>query len=272
VLLVALCGALGACTLLAGCKRPSAQGPLAPEMRGPVKDLAAIRVGDEVSLTWTVPKKGTGKLAVNGEVKVLVCRRETTGGACTDAGAPLMLAPGAAGTFSEVLPAEFAQGNPRVLYYSVELMNRNGRPTGLSNSVPTMAGAPPPPIQGLTAQLTDKGVLLRWQPFATGDDGNGAAHESTIVRLHRFEMVGRQSAEAVREGFTLPVAATVGIVLDVEDGARSGQALDTEIEKGKSYLYRAQRVVQIRVGDQTLEMAGLNSNPAEVSAAGEAGR
>jgi hypothetical protein len=270
-----LCSAICACALLAGCKRPGAQGPLAPELRGPVTDLTAIRAGDEISLAWTMPQRGVRKFTANGVIEVRLCRRESKAEPCTDAGAPLKLAPGAAGTFSEKLPAALGTGEPRVLYYSVELMDRSGRPTGLRNSVPTVAGAPPPPIEGLTAETTGKGVLLRWKAFEakdTTEGQNGGMRETTIVRLHRYEMADQRATEAVRAGGMLPAVATVGIALDVEDGARSGQALDAQIESGKSYHYRAQRVVQIRVGDQTLEMAGLPSNPAEVSTASEAAK
>ena len=87
-------------------------------------------------LSWTMPRKGVRKLTVNGSIQVRVCQREGTTGTCTNVGEPLLLAPGATGSFSESLPAALVSGNPRVLYYSVELMDRSGKSTGLSNSVP----------------------------------------------------------------------------------------------------------------------------------------
>jgi hypothetical protein len=176
------------------CRRPSVQGPLAPQLRGPVKDLSAIRAGNEISLAWTVPKRGTGKLTVDGSLKVQVCRRESTSSDCADAGAPMLLARGATGSFSEKLPAALATGVPRLLYYSVELMTRDDRSTGLSNSVVTLAGASPP-VLGLAAEIAPEGVLLRWKP-EIALSGAGAAE----VRLCRREVILTSASEAMRGG------------------------------------------------------------------------
>src|SRR5258708_36477608 len=77
--------------VVSGCKRhmPS---QTAPGLRGPVKDLAAIRGGDQLWLTWTVPQKGTGQLSVDGSITVRVCPRERLTWDSTAAGVPLLLA------------------------------------------------------------------------------------------------------------------------------------------------------------------------------------
>jgi hypothetical protein len=250
----------GPAALLTGCKKPQSQGPLAPESRGPVHDLAAIRAGNEISLSWTVPKRGTRKLVVNGSVKVEVCRRESASEACNVIGDPLLLAPGAAGTFSESLPGALASGDPRALYYYVELLNRNGQSTGLSNRVATLAGGPPPPIRGLTAQMTDKGVELKWPAFA-GDENAS----NTVVVLHRIEVVATPATEAVRQGFASGPPVSVQDLL-VEDGAVSGGALDASVSAGKTYEYRAQRVVRVHLSNQVLELAGQISLPVQITA------
>lgn len=234
---------------LSGCRKPSVQGPLAPQLRGPVKDLVAIRTGDEISLGWTVPKRGTGKLMVNGLIKVQVCRRESMTGDCTDAGAPWQLARGATGSFSERLPAALASGTPRLLYYSVELLNREGRSTGLSNSVTTLAGAPPQAVFGLTAAMTSRGVLLRWKPDGTANDT-----EETKVRLRRTEIIQTPATESMREGLAPFPPKPPEVDLFVQDG--TGQALDTGIRAGNTYAYTVQRVFQVKINGQTLELDG----------------
>ena len=267
--------ALCIAVVLAGCKRTGVQGPLAPGLHGPVSDLTAVRAANEISLGWTMPKKRMGKLRQNGFVQARVCRREGEDAPCIAAGEVLRLAPGAAGMFNERLPDALVAGPPRVVYYCVELLDRSGSPTGLMNSVPTLAGAPPPPIQGLTAERTGDGVLLRWKPIDATDSPeveNGATQRKVIVRLHRFEMVARPAAAAGSEGLALPAAATVGIDLNVEAGARTGEALDRAVEPGKAYRYLAQQVVQIHVGDRTLEMAGQFSPPAVIDTAAGAGK
>ncbi len=272
---VASCVVLSLGVVLAGCRKNGLQGPLAPGLHGPVTDLMAIRAANEISLGWTIPKKRLGKFQQNGFVQVRICRRENLSAPCIAAGAVLRLAPGTVGSFTEKLPDALAAGTPRIVYYSVEVLDRSGHATGLMNSVPTLAGAPPPPVQGLTAELSGDGVELHWNPFDTPDtqqDANGAAQTKVIVRLHRFEILARGAAAAGREGTALPMAATAGIDLDVEDGARTGQALDKQIEAGKTYRYLAQQVVQIRVGDRMLEMAGQYSQAAVIGTAGGAGR
>jgi hypothetical protein len=251
-----------ASAILAGCRKPGAQAPLAPQMRGPVTDLAAIRAADEISLVWTVPKKGTGKLAVNGSIEVQVCRRENTTGACIDAGKPQSLRRGAPGSFSERLPASLASGSPRLLYYFVELMDRRGRSTGLSNSVVTLAGAPPPPVEDLAAEMTDKGVRLRWKPAIAGSTA-----PETSVRLRRVEVNLAPATEAMREGIAAFPATSPGKELLAND--ESGQAFDGDFRKGATYEYTAQRVVRLAVGGQILEMAGPFSRAVRVNTTSE---
>src|ERR1700747_1485614 len=86
--------------VLAGCGTPGA--PLAPSLNlpDPVTDLAAARAGNQVTLTWTTPKKNTDKLVMNDNVSVWICRKEAAG-ACEDTGeGKLLLAPGAQGTLT----------------------------------------------------------------------------------------------------------------------------------------------------------------------------
>jgi hypothetical protein len=166
---------------LSGCRKTHAgNSALPPAMRGPIKDLTGIRVADVVSLNWTTPRNGMSKVIVNGSVRMRVCRLERTDSKCVEAGHPLLLAPGAVGAFAEELPAQMATGVPRVAYYSVEILDRSG--IGLANRVPILVGSPPPPVQGLMAETSEKGVVLRWTPEPVGTTGG-----ETIVRLRRAE-------------------------------------------------------------------------------------
>jgi hypothetical protein len=242
---------LSTCLIFDGCRRPEGKQPLAPELRGPVKDLAAVRVGDLIWLSWSMPSKRLRNLTVDGSIEVLVCRRATTTGACIETGKPLNFAPAAAGSFSEKLPSEFASGKPRVLYYFVELIDRNGKSTGLSNAVATVAGAPPPVIRQLTAEMTDKGVLLRWLP-----DTSSESPADTAVQLYRVEVDQTPVKQAMRKDSSQSLSAGAGVDLLVENGSRSGQTIDANIRRGCTYEYRAQRVVRIVVGGKTIELPG----------------
>ncbi|HUN83160.1 MAG TPA: hypothetical protein VMU48_02215 [Terracidiphilus sp.] len=236
-----------------GCKRPSVSGPFAPARSGPVKDLASIRAGDQLTLTWTMPEKRATKLAVHGLVAVRVCWRESAAGPCTDASKTLHLAPGATGYFSDELPPALASGDARVIDYFVELLDRNDHSTGLSNRVSSLAGAPPPSVGGFTAAMTPAGILLHWTLAATDS--------YTVVQIHRVRVVLRSSDET---DSTAPDPVPEG--RDFEAGNGAAQLLDKDFKPGETYVYSARRVARFTVAKQTLELVSQPSDSVEVRA------
>jgi hypothetical protein len=257
--------ALSAAALLAtGCGTPGAPLPPSLKLPDPVRDLAATRTGNQVSLTWTMPKKNTDKMLLKANLPVRVCRREDPG-TCAPAAGPL-LAPGSSGAFTDTLPPALASGPPRPLTYFIELNNRNGRSAGLSNAAQVLAGEAPAPVAGLAAQMRKEGVVLRWTP-----DGEKAA-----IRLHRKLLTPQPNAESAatpkpRQGLLAPPPEPLEQSLLVDSGAQSDQsaqsldrALDKDIRFGQVYEYRAQRVARVTAGSQTLELAGELSAPVRV--------
>ena len=256
----ACAAALAAGLALAGCGMPGAPQPPSLNLPETVADLAASRAGNQVALTWTMPKKNTDKLLLKGNVTVRVCRKEGAGD-CETAGAELSLAPGAEGAFTDALPAQLAAGPPRPLSYFVELKNRNGRSAGLSNAAVVLAGEAPAPVTGLSAEVRKQGVALRWTP---ADESSPAA-----VRLHRKLLT--QPAAKPHEGLLAPQPEPVEQNLLVDscaaDGRKGGcRALDTNIRFGQSYEYRAQRVARVTLEGKTLELASEFSAPVRVEA------
>jgi hypothetical protein len=241
---------------LIACRRPHTPAPLAPELRGPVKDLAAVRAGDDLSLVWTMPTKGVRELAVNGRVAVRICWREATASPCSDVGNPLDFAPGAAASFSEMLPPPLSSGSPRIVYFFVELLNHDGHSTGLSNGVPTLAGAPPPPVEGFSAQVTPNGVLLRWTFDST----------TYAIRIHRVRVVLRPQPSSANPDAPIQIPAPDERNLTIDGGSSTSQTLDREIRPGDTYLYTAQRVARFTIKNQSMELAGQFSNAVEVTA------
>src|SRR5580692_8383558 len=128
----ALVATLAATVALAGCGMPGA--PLPPSLRLPdrVADLSAVRTGNQVALTWSMPKRDTDKVPLKGDVAVRICRNESSTASCS-AAASLQVAPVTDGSFTDTLPPALSQGSPRVVTYYVELDNRRGRSAGLSN-------------------------------------------------------------------------------------------------------------------------------------------
>jgi hypothetical protein len=257
---------------LAGCGTPAAPQPPSLNLPVPVTDLAASRTGNQVTLTWTMPKKNTDKLLLKGSVPVYVCRStcgEVGGtcrvahGNCAAASGELSFDPGAVGTFTETLPAELAAGAPRQLSYFIELRNRNGRSAGLSNAAELLAGEAPAPVTGLSAELRKDGVVLRWTPV------EAATQE---IRMHR-ELLTPPQAKPKQDQQDLlapmPEPVEVNLLVDscaLETGKGSCRALDNSIHFGQVYEYRLQRVARVTVEGKTLELAGELSAPVRVEA------
>lgn len=248
----ALSLALAAGFLPVGCGTPGAPQPPSLNLPGRVADLAATRAGDRVSLTWTMPKKSTDKLLLKGNVMVRICRGESAA-ACATAGSEFLLAPGSSGSFAETLPPALASGSARVLSYFVELKNRNGRSAGLSNAATVLAGAAPPPIANLTAEVRKYGVVLHWTADASAPGP---------VRLQRKLLTPPAKPD---KSLLAPAPEPIEQNLLVESGAQA-RALDHAIRFGQAYEYRAQRVARVSSGGNTLELASALSAPVRVEA------
>ena len=254
-----LTSGLALALVLSGCGTPGA--PLAPSLNLPdtVNDLAATRTGDRVTLTWKMPRKNTDKLLLKSDIPVRVCRKQSSG-PCVAVPGNLLLAPNAAGAFTETLPPDLSAGSPRSLTYCVELLNRNGRSAGVSNAAVVLAGEAPLPVDNLTATVIKTGVVLRWTPA-------GQEQSLGAVRLHRTLLTPSAAKPKSEPGVMAPVPEPIEQSLLVEpspDPAQSNRALDKAIRFGETYEYRAQRVARVPVDGKTLELAGALSAPIRV--------
>jgi hypothetical protein len=238
---------------------PGAPQPPSLDLPDPVTDLSAVRTGNQVQLTWTMPRKNTDKLLIKRVLLARVCRRESAAAVCSAAG-NVQSAPGSDAAFSETLPAPLAAGQTRPLTYFVELVNRKARSAGLSNGATVVAGQAPAPVDGLSAEMGKHGVLLRWAPG--GAEARGVAD---IVRLDRKLLTPPSPGEKPKKdrGPIAPTPEPLQRTLLVNSGA-GGRALDTDIRFDQNYEYRAQRVAVVTVGDKKLELAGPLSAPVRI--------
>ena len=250
----ALVGGMG----LAGCGLPAAPQPPSLKLPVPVSDLNAIRAGDQVSLTWTMPDRDTSKVLLKGEIATRVCRREDSRKECATV-AHLEFAPGADGAFTETLPQDLTDGAPRPLHYFVELINRKGRSAGLSNPASVLAGKAPAPVDELSAEVRKDGVVLRWTP-------GPPEPYPTVVRLERRLLTPPAKVRA--QGlFAAPAEPLVqNLLVEPVAGEVSGAAMDKDIRFGATYAYRAQRVARLTVDATTMELDGPLSPPVRVEA------
>lgn len=242
--------ALSAAFALSGCGTPGA--PLPPSLNLPntVKNLAAVRAGDRVTLTWTMPRRNTDKMMLKGPFQVRVCRHEGSA-ACETAG-ELTLAPLALSTFSETLPAALAAGAPRPLSYFVEVENRKGRSAGLSNAAVVLAGQAPTPVTDLAAEVRKSGIVLRWTPLDPKDQ---------IFLERTLENPPKAQAHS---GVLAPPAEPIHQTLRVS--ADEGKAVDKSVVFDRTYEYRAQRIAAVEVEGKTVELAGELSAPVRIDA------
>lgn len=229
-----------------GCGTPGAPQPPSLNLPEPVTDLSAIRAGDQVTLTWTMPEKNTDKLKIKEKVTVRVCRREEKSGVCADAGT-LVQDPGADGTWTETLPAALTSGAARPLVYCVELKNTRGRSAGLSNPADLLAGPAPGPVEGFAAEAQKTGVVLHWS----------ITQQDSAIRFRRKSLTPPATTKP-KESLAAPPPEPTQQDLLIEDTGQ-GRALDRTVRFGEAYAYQAQRVVRMTQAGKTLEMDGAFS-------------
>jgi hypothetical protein len=246
---VAFCALGASISNLAGCGMEAAPQPPSLKLPDRVTDLAAIRAGNQVTLTWTTPKHDTDKVILKGDVTSTICHQES-GGNCLSAGT-IHFAPGVKSTFSETLPPSLASGPPRSLAYFVELKNHRARSAGPSNAAIVLAGQAPAPVTDLTAALHKQGVALHWTA--------GASTQS--IRLYRKLLSIPQKKQETGPLAAPKQAEEITLIVDSD----TGRALDSTVEFSSDYEYRAQRVVRLQIGVQTLDLSGEISAPIRIT-------
>src|SRR3954462_14224202 len=146
---------LGAALFLNGCGQPGAPLPPSLHLPVPVRDLRATRVGEKVTLTWTVPYETTDREAIRQAGKMRVCRILTTEDEC---GKVVGEVPASKGkeisrrdhpleaSFTDTLTPELHSKPLAQAIYSIEAVNDSGRGAGFGNrvDVPLVPTTAPP--------------------------------------------------------------------------------------------------------------------------------
>lgn len=243
---------------LSACGTPGAPLPPSLKLPDPVADLTAVRTGNQVSLTWKMPRKNTDKLLIKGNIPARICRQFTTA-ACDPIPGNLSFQPGVEASFTDTLPDPLANGQPRPLTYFVELLSPKGRSAGPSNPARILAGAAPAPVAGFQAHLRKQGTVLQWT--ATPPET-----ANTVIRLHRTLLTPSAPPKSASQGTLLaPPKEPVEVTL-LADQPQQPHVLDKTIRFGQTYEYRAQRVARVQIDGQTVELAGPLSPPIRIEA------
>lgn len=205
-----------------------------------------------------MPRRNTDKIPLKGDISAHICRREsdTSDQASCVAAGESRFPPASDSSFSETLPAAFTSGPPRTITYYVELRNSHGRSAGPSNPATVLAGEAPLAVTGFAAEVRKQGVVLRWT----------ATDPGASIRLQR-KLLTPPPAK-VRTG-PLPAAPEPieqNLLIESAQDSTPAQAIDKNIIFGNTYEYRAQRVVRVASGSNTLELEGELSAPIRVDA------
>jgi len=219
----------------------------------PPTDLTATRIGNEVHLHWTMPKRATDRVLLKGDQDVHVCR-SVANGPCETAG-DAKYAPDAEADFTDHLPGALTSGTSQLVTYTVELRNHRGKTAGPSNPAWSASGAAPAQAAAFAAEIHTEGVLLRWQPTKDA---------STLIRIERTfvakqEPSPKQSSALLRKGAATPPQQTLEVTY--KSGHDPARAYDKDAAFDETYHYTAQRIETLSLGEHKIEIA---SDPSPV--------
>jgi hypothetical protein len=229
--------------MIAGCGLPAAPQPPSLKLPEPVTDLTGVRYGNDVRLHWTMPKRTTDKIVLQGAQQAHICRHIETGPCEVAADQPF--GPGAPADFIDHLPPAASNGPPKLMTYTVELLNRSGHNAGASNRAATAAGTPPPRVDGMTATAQPDGILLKWQPVAGTE----------LIRIHRV-LITKPGAPKPSQtsGSLTPPEQTLEVT-----APDRGVAIDRDAALDHTYRYTAERVQKLTLEGNSFEVLSAPS-------------
>jgi hypothetical protein len=278
---LALTATLAAAPLLfTACASMAPPQPPSLELPKPPTDLRAVRKGEKVILTWTVPTATTDRQRIRRVGRTQICRWVVgemeieenlsqcgtpvgeAGPQSTGVTADAQTAKSAtkssekvSASYTDSLPAQMESDDPAAFVtYAIEVLNADGRGAGISNQVkvPTMRTLPPP--QDFAAKVTSKGIVLTWTNEVAAASARASAAEgvSYVYRIYRRQ---EGSDESV-----LVASVPAG-------GAPSLAVTDSNFEWEKTYWYRAETVTVIEQADKTeLQIEGADTPELKVFA------
>jgi hypothetical protein len=254
--------------LFTACANIGPPQPPSLNLPTPPTDLRALRKGDKVTLTWTIPTVTTDRQRIRVLGPTLICRGlqpQLTECGTAVGEAPPETVPGkpkkktitkkSAGpkisdSYTDELPGTILSDNPDAFAtYAIEVMNPEKRGAGLSSQIHVSIVRTLSPPADLSARLTAQGVVLTW---------TNAAPAQSAAELHYLYRVYRR-----QEGSTEP--ELVGEV--PAGGDRTLTFTDSTIEWEKTYQYHVDAVTRITPEDKpAIEVAGDDSPDVKVFA------
>ena len=155
--------------LFTACANIGPPEPPSLDLPKPPSDLRAVRKGDRVTLTWTIPALTTDRQTARSFGATRICRglqAELTQCAPVGEAAPVKAVRKSpeqriSASYVDVLTGDTEGDNPSsFLTYAIEVLNADGRGAGLSNQVRVSLARTLPPPKDLSARVTALGVVL----------------------------------------------------------------------------------------------------------------
>jgi len=264
--------AVWALAALGGCGTPGAPTPPSLELPRAPTDVTASRKGNQVTISWTPPRRTTDDQNVRFKKlgPMLVCRDiddfpmigcpQRVGQVL-----PTRLAKAAKGhrppapdrvAFTDTLPGYLQQQHPfGSATYAVQATSWLGRNAGLSNQVLVPLAPTLPPPSAVKAEVTAEGVVVTFDCAGNVPPRPGLEYQ---CRLYRQE---EDSAASVVVGTTGGPHACGGS----PGSSNFCQLTDHSFEWEKTYRYRVAVVTGVVAkGNKVAEVEGEDSPPGTV--------
>jgi hypothetical protein len=261
-----LCGSreLAAATILlaivltmtiAGCGAPGEPQPPIPPTPVAVADLIARQVGDAVVLTFTIPGRGTlgEKLKDVPTFEVLRGSLKADGTVDTKSFRVVDTVPGSlVGNYLQqgkvqfsdpVAPDDANRLSGQTLVYEVRTRVSIKKTSDPSNDARVVFHAVPTAIDSLTAEVTAKGVSLKWSPPRSAA-GSGEPVNVTEYHVYRgeFDPAAAASVTSVKD---LAHVTWKSPLVQIAT-ATSPEYLDSGFDYGKTYAYVVRSLIVVQ--------------------------
>ncbi|HEY2393213.1 MAG TPA: fibronectin type III domain-containing protein [Candidatus Angelobacter sp.] len=241
---------------LAGCGVPGAPMPPSLDIPKFVGDLKAVRKGDTVTLTWTMPTETTDAGLIRKPGKMLVQRALSSGRGADlkfqtiselDLEPPLKKERGEQVTAKDILSDSLRSGTDEFAVYTVLAQGHNGKSYGLPNrvSIPLLPSLPTP--TNVSAHMVSLGVMLKWEEVLPQTT-------ASLVQTQQIKIMRRTQG------------SNEAVLVKQINASANGDLVDTSIEWEKNYQYWLTPVTLWQDGKRKGEIEGDDSAIIDISA------
>jgi len=258
---------------LAGCGAPGEPVERKAPTPTAVNDLAATQQGDDVILTFTLPKESVEGRELKQPPAIEIFRDFQPippAGAAPAAGAAVSKAPTLLVTIpsamveqydtrrqiryaDELRPDDFTQHPGAQAVYMVRTRTSPKKVSANSNAVPLRVEPAADPITDLGAEVIHQGIILTWMPPQKTAVG-------TVAPIALYRIFRREVTQTTAPSPTPQASQSQKLSVQIGD-CPAPPFRDTQIQFGKTYVYTVRSVVQY----PDLQIESLDSPPITVS-------